>query len=700
MLRWIAVGFLVLAAGLTTWAALRTTAPRGLVVRSFDNTRWTGESTGEEVWRHVDFGPDQNRNRYQPPDKTSLRMDGWIFAPRTGDYVLDMKSRDDALLFIDDELIVRHTKRRQSSDGPVRLTKGFHPIRIQIAHVAGVSDFWLRWKMPGHYMDREALQPIFLHPTDPSAAQSPPLALKLAPILLILFAFIVATLPWLSGLALRVARDPTLRRHVATGALIATAALGVRTIDIDDGGETSDEWAYSIAGRIYVSNIAHGYYQSIYWRSNQEHPPLGKFVYGAVSHLSGTDSLPPLRLASAALGALTILLIYAFAVRLLSGFVAITASTVLIGLPTFVAHTRVATLESPSVFMFTLAAVMFFFAQTHVEGRNRRFLIASIVGCLAFATKFSSGLVFVLMVAAYLAREWQTIRKTGSIQLPIALYILPALPMLVLLAVWPWLWREPFGQLIATLEHWNYPVTEWFLGSLQTPPWFYYPVYFLLTTPALLLIAFALFWIRLVTKRRYWHLVVALWFLVPFIWGFSSLKQDGVRYLAPMFPALALTVGLGVEHVVKRLNWQPVAVFATGLYLVWQSFIIHPFYLDYYSELFGGTRGVYAARLGQTGWWGEGLDQAIAHVNAAAPPGATWETNAQLTHPFGALRPDLIERSGSPDIYIDTELSPASEFRPGYLPHFWLEADGAPIVIVFVKQEVMPTLMVAPFPPG
>ena len=62
---------------------------------------------------------------------------------------------------------------------------------------------------------------------------------------------------------------------------------------------------------------------------------------------------------------------------------------------------------------------------------------------------------------------------------------------------------------------------------------------------------------------------------------------------------------------------------ALGIYLGVACVRIHPYYLDYYNEVVGGPSGAWEARLFETGWWGEGMDRAVAWVNDNAPEKAT-----------------------------------------------------------------------------
>lgn len=687
VIRWTAAAVLLSCALVAGWLALEETQPRGVLVRVYDNLRWSGEPVEQRISRHIDYTPELRRNRVALPERSSMRMDGWLYCPRRGEYEFALEATDDVWLRLDGRTVVAHRRGRPQTFGKVRLERGFHELRLQIRHRKGDSKLRVYWRLPSGYMDLEALSPVHIHPERPVPGPVVPTPLRYGPILLVLLALLVVLGPRIARFLRRLRSDPAFRVRVAGGVLLLVLTVGFRHWELNGAGETSDEWAYAAAGRNYVSNIAHGYYQSVYWHNNEEHPPIGKYLYGVVSHVAGTDDMAPLRSASAVLAGLTVLLTYLFGCRFLTPWVGFIAGVVLAFLPPFVAHGKVAGLDSPSAFLFTAGVYLFVRALCATEHKNRWYLMAGLVASLAFATKFSNVLLFVFMVAVHFASQWRRIRERGSLELPLPIFFLPFLPLIVLFAVWPWLWREPFGQLVTTLQHWNYPIVEWFFGQHRQPPWYYFPVAFVATTPALLMVAFGAWLYDAARRRTFMHLVVLLWFLTPFIWTLSALKQDGVRYIYSMYPPLALMIGAGICRFTTRGLLRAASTALCAVYLLWQCWSVHPYYLDYYSETVGGPATVWKHSLLEVGWWGEGMDKAYEYVNETAPEGATWDALAVVNHTTDALRADLVYSREDPDYLIRTYVTPNDIFYEGYTEVYRVEVDSAPLVLVYRRDS-------------
>ncbi len=688
MVRWSAFSVLVIAALGTGYLATRSTTPRGVTLQIYDNLRWSGEPSVEKVVRHLDYAPRLRRNAVAVPDRSSVRLDAWLYAPRGGTYDFHIECTDDAWIRVDDKTIVTHRRGKEGSQGSVRLKSGFHPLRVQVRHRRGDSKLRIQWRLPSGYMNLEALQPIYLQPKKPVPGPALPLPMRLAPVLLLILAALVGIGPSVARFLRGLYTDRDRRVRAALGALLFISAVGVRCWDLNGAGETSDEWAYAGAGRAYVSNMTHGYFESLYWNTNEEHPPVGKYVYGVVSHLAGTDSYTPLRVASAVMAGLTILLTFMFGARFFSVWVGFLAGLILVLLPPFIAHGKVAALDSPSALLFTLTVYLFARGLWADEHQNRWHVAAGLVASIAFATKFSNATVFIFIAVLTLCSQWRNLRRRGVIELPAGLCILPALPFIVLLVVWPWLWREPFGQLVTTLQHWDYPIQEWFLGRYRQPPWYYFPVTFVSTTPALLLIGFGLFFAAAWRRHEFRYLVVLLWFLTPFLWTLSVLKQDGIRYIYNMYPPLALMIAIGTSVVIRRLSWRPFVALGTAAYLEWQCWGVHPYYLDYYSELVGGPGTVYKHSLFEVGWWGEGMDKAYEYVNEHAEPGSTWDVIGVVNHTSDMLNDDLQYNADKPDYLIKAYLSPGEVQRKDYTEVFRVQVDEAPLVIVYERDDL------------
>lgn len=677
---------------------------RGLKLEVFSNTRFAGEPTTTKVVRHLHFGPTDSLHQLTLKDRSSGQYTGWIYAPRAGRYEFALTTNDRAWLHLDDKSVINHhPKRRSRTKRKVRLAKGFHTIRVRFKHVRGDSQLAIHWRLPSGYMNLESIPPAFLQPDTPKPTSA---SITLQVLAVILFLGLVIVAFWQSvHSAVSAIATPKHRPAVIAGLIIVTLGLGIRLYDLNAAGETADEWAYASAGRIYLSNIGHGDFSSRYWHANEEHPPVGKYLYGLVSHLSGTDSYTPLRVTSAFLNTVVILVTFLLGYRYFGLWVGIGAGGLLTVMPHFVAHGKVAALDSPSTMLATLCVACFYRGLEGHRNYNRWFLGSGLLGSLAMATKFSNVLLFVFMVAAHVTSQWRRLRKNGVVEVPWTLFILPIIPFALLIGIWPWLWDNPFGQLVATLTHWDYPIREWFLGRFRQPPPHYFFVYFLVTMPVLLLapFLFALWQFRKMKgegcgslSQRTWVVVTILWFVTPFLWTLSVLKQDGIRYIYNMFPPLSLLIGIGIVQLSKSLARrfsQPVGIVQVSMvglligYTGWQASTVHPYYLDYYSEAVGGTYPSWKNRRFEVGWWGQGMNRAVEFVNANADPKDTWECYGVVNHTVDGIRTDLRRVRKKARWLIVGYVSPGKEQRKGYDEVHRVSLQGAPLAIVYRRTE-------------
>jgi len=286
------------------------------------------------------------------------------------------------------------------------------------------------------------------------------------------------------------------------------------------------------------------------------------------------------------------------------------------------------------------------------------------------------------LVYKYLNRP-VTQAGTGSRSKPdlIALlkYYFPVLPLIgfglvtlvTIFLLWPWLWPDPVGRLMDSLNHWEYVPVEYFLGQPQEAPVTYYVMYLLVTTPLLLLIPLALGVYYSLKSRDAYKYAVLLWFVVPFAYSFSGFIQGGMRYLLMIYPAMAILIACGLAGLAARVERPKLSrtkVFAalsalTLVYLLVTAASISPYYLDYYNGLVGGPAHVAEGRLFNIGWWGEGTYSAVKYVEATAPAGSSVYVLAMPNHQvhFYGLKNDYVcpdikgdyAVPGNPDYVVD-----------------------------------------------
>jgi len=251
-----------------------------------------------------------------------------------------------------------------------------------------------------------------------------------------------------------------------------------------------------------------------------------------------------------------------------------------------------------------------------------------------------------------LAKRKELLKKR-EITIPLALIFFPVIALFTFVALWPWLWSEPYWQLNKILTYYkDYHIYEYFLGKFirppVPPPVYYHLFYFLATTPVLILILLVSFVHKTIKNRTFYLFALALWLVIPFLMSFVGLKQDGIRYIYPIYPPLSLIGAIGLFYLsdafplprYRRVMGYLFSSLVVG-YLVVTCLIIHPYYLDYYNEIVGGPKNVYKHRWFEIGWWGEGIKEAVEYVNKNAPPGSYIWFQVRPSHEIAPLNPSL-----------------------------------------------------------
>jgi len=409
--------------------------------------------------------------------------------------------------------------------------------------------------------------------------------------------------------------------------LVLVVGLGVRLVDLNQQGETWDEVAYYDAAHHFFNNLQHRDFNADHWDANHEHPPVAKFIYMAVSIPSFETDTPDQfgagRVASSAMGLLTVCLVFLIGRRLANNRVGLLAAVTLAFLPIFIAFNLVYGLDTPTTFFFALTAWVFLEA---IMRRNHwLYLLAALVAGLAIGTRLSNLLVLPALLSMWVIWRWPFTKKTGFQRVELVHVLTYAtVPFLAFFATWPWLWTSNWqNHLSQTFGHWSAVVVP-YLGKIVVAPVPYYAVYFLAVTPGLFIVLFGYFvWRALKSMRREW-LVVLAWFVVPFAFSFFGTRQGGFRYMLQVMPAMALGVGLALDQLLERMKRrdQVVLIGVFLVYLAIQVLAVRPYYLDYYNEFVGGPKVVAAHRWFQVGWWNEGTEATVnwfnTHVDASA----------------------------------------------------------------------------------
>jgi len=573
----------------------------------------------------------------------------WRF-PRGGPYMLGFESPNGpAELFIDGRLWVKGTGLRIEHEG-VKVKRERGRIRPEAARAGERKDFHpgiasvrfeappgarLLWIPPGRRSDPEYVPASSLSPDPPETAKfgywagaAPVDAVVSTAIVLLLLALIL----FLARASLRRID----RRTAAWAGAVLAVALAIRLFDLGGAGETWDENTNWSAGRNYVTNILSLDFSQASWVWNYQHPPVTKYLAGIGAQWA--DGYGPARAISALLVAVACALLVPIGRRLFSLRVGVLAGVAAALTPHLVAHGKIVGHEAPAVLLWTLAVWLSLRAHDVREGETLetrrlawRFAVIGLVLGLAIWSRFANALLAPLIGGILLLQAPRGARLRTVV---LGLTIIPTVAVLLGFAIWPRLWSQPIAHLQESWNKLKVPHSpEPFLGRItNVPPRYYFAVYLVATAPLGVLAGCAAWLGRGVARREKASLVVLLWLAVPLLILFSPVRQDGVRYILPALVALALAAAAGFDWLaqlaekrvegVRRGHTYAVVGVLFSAYLAVVCARVHPYYLDYYGEQYGGPARVAKEQSFEIAWWGEGLADALAFLAREAPQDA------------------------------------------------------------------------------
>ncbi len=541
---------------------------------------------------------------------------GSLHLPRGGPYILGLQAPGHAVLQVG---ATRVMANRNVATTRVLLDAGVAPLRV-----AGPPGTRLVWHPPGRRGDLEYVPASSLSPEPPERARFDAPGTARAD----------AAAAWAVVLALLGALLYTLRTRIAripgsvllgAGAVFALALL-VRVVDLGAAGQTWDEDVYWSSGRNYIQNLVRGDVSDAAWVWNYEHPPVSKYLAG----LGGLwqDGYGGARAVSALVMALACATLVAIGARLDRTATGVAAGVVAALTPHLVAHGQIVGHEAPTALVWAVA----WWVSLRVWDGNAasfravlpRLAVCGVVLGVAIMVRYVNVLLAPAMGLTIVLRAPAAVRLKAVAW---GLVVIPLVAVVTAFVLWPRLWSSPLTHLDSSWAKLKGTHSgEPFLGTItKTPPRHYFLVYLGATAPLGLLVASlggVAAWVR-ARERRVALVIALLWFAAPLGVMFSPVRQDGIRYVIPCLLALALLAGAGAVALGERVRrirlGVPIAVLA--LYLAVTCWRIHPYYLDYYGEHVGGPAAVARAKRFEVGWWGEGLEAAIAYVNRHAAPG-------------------------------------------------------------------------------
>ena len=429
-------------------------------------------------------------------------------------------------------------------------------------------------------------------------------------------------------------------------AIIFVTAFAIRYVSYKDVGITLDEPFYVKGGIDYIGAVKNLSFFGSAWDFNTEHPPVSKYVYGVALYIFNNgiydyNAFLISKTMSIICGAVTCIFIYLIGRRFFNEYVGLLAALILAFTPMMIAHNQLSNIDSPVTMMIT--ATMFVYMNAVRSESFRLYLLSALMLGLSIATKYNTLLMIPVMISLYLLYRYH---KSGSriykaindlLSKPprvLTIVICAGIVVLTVYAIWPYLWPDPLNDLELSLAHWANSGTlpETLLGASVSggAPWYYYPLYFLVTTPEIMLMAMLVGLFYIVRSRDAFKETMALWLFLPFVYGFSGFVMGSMRYILMIYPALALVCAYGVFSLskwiggyLKKYDSAPAIVsLAIGsivvISLVLTCLYTQPYYLDYYNSLAGGYQNIQDNKLFLLSWWGEGLYDPVEYVESHA----------------------------------------------------------------------------------
>lgn len=416
-------------------------------------------------------------------------------------------------------------------------------------------------------------------------------------------------------------------------------AFSLRIWNLNEMGRTWDEPFYVEQGYKIVDAVKKRDFNNSILYTDPDPPIVAKYLYGLADHLNIGKIIPcnhqlceydftSGRLVSALFASLTVLLVVLIGLEYISFFTGISAGIIFSMLPIFLGLSQLVVIESILTFFFTACVYSFLNVLKLFSIRN--VIVCGILLGLAIGTKYTNIMLIPIFALIYFCWYLSNKKKKGNKLFEKKLIIIVLISFVTLFVIWPAPWFHldyvlKWEQAIRFSEVASHPVPEVFFGRLMPVPIFYYLVYFVITTPFLIIVLF-LGGLKDISNRKKWILyVLVIWFFMPFLQSFLNMRQHGVRYIIQIYVPLSLITAIGINYFLEKLKIQKIKYAFLILIIIYMFIVlknISPYYLDYFNILVGGSEGVYESKSFQMGWWGQGIREAGLYVANNAKKGS------------------------------------------------------------------------------
>ena len=414
---------------------------------------------------------------------------------------------------------------------------------------------------------------------------------------------------------------------IASIAFIFILSLFLRLYTLNQMGRTWDEFEYIEEGYKMDELIKRGDFSNSFFYTTYDHPPLVKYIYGITAHFdqAGADRAGnPVfnydytysRLLSAVLGSLSAILVLLIAWEYVTPFTGIISGIIFSSLPFFIGLSQLVSTESFLMFLFTSS--VYSFIKLLKNFSLKKVILTGFLTGLALETKQSNVLLLPLFGFMYLLWYFNTGKLKEKVfnKKFLSLFSITVISIATFVALWP----MPYFHLDVInsinqkiwLVKTSPPTVFW--GKLILSPKIYFITLYFITTPILVILLSIAGLKKIQAMKKWVPYAFIIWFLFPFAQSLYPWRVHGIRYIIEIYAPLSIMAGMGFVYLIERfkdgIKAKVILTALICLYLFSSVYAIKPYYLDYFNELVGGTKGVYNNGYFELGWWGQGLKEA------------------------------------------------------------------------------------------
>jgi hypothetical protein len=259
------------------------------------------------------------------------------------------------------------------------------------------------------------------------------------------------------------------------------------------------------------------------------------------------------------------------------------------------------------IFLSYLIISIFFGYKLIKKNSFKNIILFSIFTALSFGLKIIGILLLYSISTIYLIQNQSTLQTRLKF-----LFFISLITLTFCYIFWPYLWENPITNFKLAFElfsnfKWSseIPFMGKFINS-DTLPWYYIPLFFLITTPPyiLILIIFGLFifiyqLFNYKKNKLYMNCIITIFFLsqiflIPLLFAIfnNSTLYDGWRHFFFMYPVLLIISIMSISSIIYSFKTRffyliLISFITTGSIIQsYWNFKYHPFQHSYFNKLF------------------------------------------------------------------------------------------------------------------